>query len=631
MNTTTVDIQNSNLISILTSPGFYGDEDVYMRELLQNAIDACMTRNAYEWSWGTEFLEMEEARALNSMRKPFEGKICISYSSMTQRLTVEDNGVGINGADIEKYISRIGESYYNSQDFQMQQLKYEPVSQFGIGLLSCFMVSRALLIESKKDKCVNTAWNIMDKQSLEAITAKWFEGTGEIEYVPSNRKESGSKVTLVLKPKYAMRLSLQKLVSLVERFMLYQPFPIEVAFDDRHTVVHNRKRILDNPYMDVLGIVSIRIEDELMEGYIWIYTSKHSSMFGDSVLYQQGFFVGKNLDIKPEWVRDMTYQIHIKKQFLTLRAARDGVADDEYLKDLRGLIGQKIVTHFSKNPIGLNQYLSSGRRQVLTEYTEEMELLGKAVMVDVFLKGREVSLPIETIVHGFRGKVIRIAFISKGLFLYFQKNYFADFRNFLKENKLIVFEKNRDIFCQFLAPYVKSQRYVVSESPGVIYDDMVADFHMEKSVVPYRNTYRLRPEKLGYDDLFCIVTNEGQKTLELLLNEEHRLYKMLAPVMNEPKVHHMLSVILENIKQRIINSQNRWDKLVDFGGIFVDDWNPELVPSVQSIWCLETDFVVSVNEYIQSCLSHKELVEYGLVGLEFRRDDFISWWFMPRE
>ena len=126
MNTTTVDIQNSNLISILTSPGFYGDEDVYMRELLQNAIDACMTRNAYEWSWGTEFLEMEEARALNSMRKPFEGKICISYSSMTQRLTVEDNGVGINGADIEKYISRIGESYYNSQDFQMQQLKYEP-------------------------------------------------------------------------------------------------------------------------------------------------------------------------------------------------------------------------------------------------------------------------------------------------------------------------------------------------------------------------------------------------------------------------------------------------------------------------------------------------------------------------
>ena len=57
MNTTTVDIHNSNLISTISSPQFYGDENVYLRELLQNAMDACMTRSALEWSWGTEFLE----------------------------------------------------------------------------------------------------------------------------------------------------------------------------------------------------------------------------------------------------------------------------------------------------------------------------------------------------------------------------------------------------------------------------------------------------------------------------------------------------------------------------------------------------------------------------------------------
>ena len=63
MNTTTVDIHNSNLISTISSPQFYGDENVYLRELLQNAMDACMTRSALEWSWGTEFLELEEARS----------------------------------------------------------------------------------------------------------------------------------------------------------------------------------------------------------------------------------------------------------------------------------------------------------------------------------------------------------------------------------------------------------------------------------------------------------------------------------------------------------------------------------------------------------------------------------------
>ena len=633
MNTTTVDIHNSNLISTISSPQFYGDENVYLRELLQNAMDACMTRSALEWSWGTEFLELEEARAVNSMRKLFTPRISISYNSLTQRLTVEDNGIGINAEDVEYYVSQIGRSYYTSEEFQLQQLHYEPIGHFGIGLLSCFMVARAVLIESKKDRCVNTAWNVADKQSLEAITAKWFEGAREIEYINSNRLESGTKITLVLKPKYAMRLSFHTLVRLVRKYMLYQPIPIEVSFDEKRTVVQDRNWILDNPFADTLGIIAIRIEDEMMEGYIWLYNSKHKEMVGGSCLYQQGFLVNdgsQELGIKPEWVRDMTYRLHIKKQFLTLRASRDGVANDEYLRDLRGLVGQKIVAHFMSNPIGLNQYLSTGRHPVLTEYEGEMQLLSKAVMVDVFLKGREVTLPIETIVHGFVGKVIRIAFISRGCFAYYQQNYFADFRRFLKENKLIVFENNRDIFCQFMAPYMKSQRYVISEYPGIIYDDMVADFHMEKSVVPYRNSYSLQPPHLGYEDLFCIVTNHQQGTLEILMNKEHRLYRQLEPVWHHPKVHNMMAVILENIKQRIINSQNRWDKLVDFGGSFVDDWNPQNVATVQSIWCLEYDFTESVNTYIQSCLSHKEQTELGLAGFEFRRDDFINWWFMPR-
>ena len=42
--------------------------------------------------------------------------------------------------------------------------------------------------------------------------------------------------------------------------------------------------------------------------------------------------------------------------------------------------------------------------------------------------------------------------------------------------------------------------------------------------------------------------------------------------MYHPKVHRMMEVIYENIKQRVINTQHRWNKIVDFGGSFVDDW-----------------------------------------------------------
>lgn len=634
MNQCRIDLNQDNMIAAFSSPQFYGDTEVYIRELLQNAFDACNTRAALEWSWGTEFLEIEEARAINSMREPYHARIRISYNSLTQRLTIEDNGIGMNSGDIEKYVAKIGCSYYQSEDFAIQKLQYEPVARYGVGMLSCFMAARAILIESKKDKCVNTAWNITNKESLEPVMAKWLEGSESIEYVNCNREESGSKITLVLKPKYAMRLTMQGLIGGIRKWMLYQPYPIEVVFDRKQETIYDSNWVLDNPFADVLGVISIRILDDLMEGYLWIYNSKHKALIGDSCLYQQGFKLMDDPDalgIKPEWLRHMTFHLNIKKPFLTPRMTRDGVANDENVKELRRLIGEKVLKAFESNPMNLNQYLNDGRKSILTEYEDEMALLGKAVCVDVYLKGKQIALPIETIVQGFSGKVIRIAFIARELFDYYRTNYPIDFQRFLKENKLIVFEKNRDIFCQMMAPYRKSQRYVISDYPGILYDDMVADFHMIRSVVPYRNSYHLYPQTIGYDEIFCLVTNNQGRSLDILLNKEHRLYKMLEPVMYHPKVHAILAVILENIKQRMINSNHGWSKIIDFGGMIVDDWDPSKVATLQAMWCLENDFVISVNEFIESRLTNKDRVDLGLVGFEFHRDDFISWWFMPRE
>ena len=215
-----VEFEAQNLFSLLTGPEFYRDSNAYLKAVLQNAMDACNTRKALEWSFGTEFLELEEAKALNSMREPYMPEITISYSSISQRLTIEDNGIGMNAQDIERYVARVGSSYYTSEEFAQQQLDFEPVSRYGMGLLSAFVVSRAILIESKKDKSVNTAWNVMNRASLEAVTAKWMENSGTVEYIASGKEDSGSKVTLVLKPKYALKLTLQGMVRSIQHFML---------------------------------------------------------------------------------------------------------------------------------------------------------------------------------------------------------------------------------------------------------------------------------------------------------------------------------------------------------------------------------------------------------------------------
>ena len=173
--------------------------------------------------------------------------------------------------------------------------------------------------------------------------------------------------------------------------------------------------------------------------------------------------------------------------------------------------------------------------------------------------------------NGFLGKEIRIAYISHKLFGYFRDNFSVDFKAFLGRYQLIVFEKNRDMFTQFLTPYLKVQQYVISEIPGLVYTELVADIRMKKNISPYRKSVRLHPPQLVDDVLFCFATNEQTGPLQIILNENNRNALMLERASGHPKVANLKEVIIENIKQRIINSKKSWDKLIDFGGSFIDE------------------------------------------------------------
>lgn len=94
MKTIHVDIENTNMMQSFASEQFYETWTAFIRELLINAIDACNMRQALEWSWGTEFLEMEQAEQIKTVREPYEPHIIIAYRSDSRLFTIEDNGIG---------------------------------------------------------------------------------------------------------------------------------------------------------------------------------------------------------------------------------------------------------------------------------------------------------------------------------------------------------------------------------------------------------------------------------------------------------------------------------------------------------------------------------------------------------
>jgi HSP90 family molecular chaperone len=67
------------------------------------------------------------------------------------RLIVSDNGAGMDEDIIERYFTKIGESFYRSSEFLEQDLGFTPVSELGIGFLSCFMIADKVVVETKTD------------------------------------------------------------------------------------------------------------------------------------------------------------------------------------------------------------------------------------------------------------------------------------------------------------------------------------------------------------------------------------------------------------------------------------------------------------------------------------------------
>lgn len=124
-------IDQPKILDLLTGHTLYNDTGVVLRELIQNSIDAVRFQRYMESSTDAE--------------NP-EGKICIEWDSAERVLTIEDNGTGMTQEIIERHLLKVGSSRYQDEDFQRENPGFSPISRFGIGVLSAFMVADSVEI-----------------------------------------------------------------------------------------------------------------------------------------------------------------------------------------------------------------------------------------------------------------------------------------------------------------------------------------------------------------------------------------------------------------------------------------------------------------------------------------------------
>ncbi len=320
-------LQEREIVNLLMGEKLYGKKEESLRELLKNSLDACRLRR-----------ESLKTRGLN-----YDPEIIFELTPSKDKIIVTDNGFGMDEDVIETYFTKIGKSFYSSPEFTEKKHDFTPVSELGIGILSCFMLANKIIIETKTDNSNPLLIEIDD------ISDYFLVQDG-------NRGDTGTTITLFLKPN--IELDLKKELTY---YATHLEFPVRAILSnsEEHIIKDNafKKPNLDKYYANNYDFHSITINDDSIEGIIAIFlkgdellglkpleryesklTFKHS-------LSNEGIFVN-NINLLPTWInsnRLIFTDLNLKRNALDLNVARNNIVQNEKFYKLINLLEAKLI------------------------------------------------------------------------------------------------------------------------------------------------------------------------------------------------------------------------------------------------------------------------------------------------
>lgn len=132
---------------------------------------------------------------------------------------------------------------------------------------------------------------------------------------------------------------------------------------------------------------------------------------------------------------------------------------------------------------------------------------------------------------------------------------------------------------QYIDLYLESAEEVISNCPGVIYLEGI--INMERGYqIPVKNPENLwKSIKCSNDELFCYVSNDQVHILDITLNENNSNVRILNENLEDLRVKGLKDIIVENIRQRVLHHEEKWGKIIDYGGVYMNLRDREQVPS----------------------------------------------------
>jgi hypothetical protein len=208
------ELDRGRLLDLLVGHTIYNDPTVVVRELLQNAIDAVRYQNYLD------------SRNVQSQTTPAQiGRVSVRWNSGKRQLVVQDQGIGMDLDVIKYHLMRVGASFYDSPAFRADSADFIPISRFGIGILTCFMVSDNVEIRTWKG---GHGYRIrMSSVQADYLLKELRDG----DRMPSEEGEHGTSVSLILRP--SVDLSERSILDILKHWVVMPACEVVYQENDR--------------------------------------------------------------------------------------------------------------------------------------------------------------------------------------------------------------------------------------------------------------------------------------------------------------------------------------------------------------------------------------------------------------